>query len=229
MSAETGHAPVPRATLGDAVWRMFQGGSIRNEEKAMLRRTLRVLGGRRTAGTLLDVSKRLAVVPGEAVVTEGAKGSALYLVLDGCALVERNGQELARFRAGEFFGEMALLSGRARVATIRATERAIVLKIPSEAVDAKMRERLWTYAAYRYLGHVEPLPVAQGRPAERWFDTARHSVLPEGEWSVETPWLFLYAGSATIDGVDATAPALVRGGTVRCAAEIRMALLHEPE
>lgn len=229
MSNAEGPVPPPKATVGDAIWRMFQGGAVTRTESAILQRALRVLGGRKSAKAVLDASERLPVVPGSKVIAEGDSCTALYLVLDGSVTVERQGASVCRFRAGEFFGEMALLAGTARVATIRAAERSIVLRIPPSAVHAELRERLWVYAALRHFDNLSELPVARGRAAELWMESGRHTVLQPGEWSVGTPWLFVYAGEASVADQAVVAPALVKGGIVRCDVECRAVLLPEPE
>lgn len=69
--------------------------------------------------------------PGETVFHQGDVGDTLYIVLSGEAEVvrETNGKEepLALLRAGEFFGEMALLNEHTRGATIRCTKSMDVL------------------------------------------------------------------------------------------------------
>ncbi len=69
--------------------------------------------------------------PGEAVFHQGDVGDTLYIVLSGEAEVirEEKGteQKLAVLKAGEFFGEMALLNEHTRGATIRCTHAMDVL------------------------------------------------------------------------------------------------------
>jgi putative ABC transport system ATP-binding protein len=60
-------------------------------------------------------------LPEEAVVREGDPGHELFLISDGEVKVERGGREIARLGAGEFFGELALMSGAPRNATVVAT------------------------------------------------------------------------------------------------------------
>ncbi|HEX2025376.1 MAG TPA: cyclic nucleotide-binding domain-containing protein [Actinomycetota bacterium] len=55
---------------------------------------------------------------GATVVKEGASGSVFYVILDGAVKVVRKGRTIARLRRGEFFGEMSLLDGQPRVASV---------------------------------------------------------------------------------------------------------------
>ncbi len=66
-------------------------------------------------GTDVDVDE------GRVLATEGDVGSEAFLILSGSASCQRNGQEIATFGPGDFFGEMALLVHGPRTATIVAT------------------------------------------------------------------------------------------------------------
>jgi len=59
---------------------------------------------------------------GETVVREGDMGEEFFLISDGEVDVVRANHEVARLGRGEFFGEVALISGEPRNATIVATE-----------------------------------------------------------------------------------------------------------
>ncbi len=61
-------------------------------------------------------------MPGEVVIREGEVGHELFLVSDGAVRVERSGGEVARLGPGEFFGELALMSGERRNATVTAAD-----------------------------------------------------------------------------------------------------------
>ncbi len=61
-------------------------------------------------------------LPGDAVIREGEVGHELFLISDGEVKVDRSGQEVARLGPGEFFGELALLSGERRNASVIATD-----------------------------------------------------------------------------------------------------------
>ncbi|MBI3863641.1 MAG: FAD-dependent oxidoreductase [Planctomycetia bacterium] len=72
--------------------------------------------------------------PGEAVFLQNDVGDAFYMILDGEVEISREDegqppQRLAVMRAGEFFGEMALLGRQPRSATVRALTPLTVLAL----------------------------------------------------------------------------------------------------
>jgi hypothetical protein len=78
---------------------------------------------------------------GQALVNEGDEGRELFLILDGIVDVEVNGEEVAEIGPGALLGEMALLEGGKRTATLWATTPVRAVVVPPEAVDeAKLQE-----------------------------------------------------------------------------------------
>jgi len=67
---------------------------------------------------------------GEVIVREGGHTETLFVILDGAAKVVRKGRTIARLGPGEFFGEISLIDGRPRVATVVADSplRCLVLE-----------------------------------------------------------------------------------------------------
>ena len=59
---------------------------------------------------------------GDPIVTEGEPGDCFYVVVSGRATVDRGGERVAELQPGDFFGEIALLDGRPRTASVIATE-----------------------------------------------------------------------------------------------------------
>lgn len=60
--------------------------------------------------------------PGSVVVSEGDEAAGLFMVLRGTAVVERGGEAIALIGPGEHVGEIALLDGQPRMATVRAQD-----------------------------------------------------------------------------------------------------------
>jgi CRP-like cAMP-binding protein len=101
-----------------------------------------LLGGLAEAELIAVVrAMRLRVLePGEIAVTEGEPGHSLFVIMDGRLRVFVRNPSGRSFGAGElgagdFFGEIGSLSGRARSATIVAAQRSELLELDKGAVD----------------------------------------------------------------------------------------------
>jgi CRP-like cAMP-binding protein len=57
---------------------------------------------------------------GETVMAEGKPGMEAFVIVDGNARVTRSGRKIANLEAGDWFGEIALLSDVPRTATVVA-------------------------------------------------------------------------------------------------------------
>jgi CRP-like cAMP-binding protein len=67
---------------------------------------------------------------GAIVVRSGDPGDGFYVVLDGEAVVRRRSGGPVRLRAGDFFGELALLDDGPRSATVEAGTEVLTMRIP---------------------------------------------------------------------------------------------------
>jgi CRP-like cAMP-binding protein len=89
---------------------------------------------RRTLRRLAKVAQQVAYTPGSIVVAAGTPGgAAFFVVFDGEASVRRGSHELARVYRGDFFGELSLLDGRRRAATVVATTDLTVIRLTRDA------------------------------------------------------------------------------------------------
>jgi len=72
---------------------------------------------------------------GEAIVGQGQPGDSMFVVCRGEVRVtlEPSGQEVARTGVGGYFGEMSLLTGEPRTATVSAVEDTVVLEITADS------------------------------------------------------------------------------------------------
>ncbi|MBX3230023.1 MAG: cAMP/cGMP-dependent 3',5'-cyclic-AMP/GMP phosphodiesterase [Labilithrix sp.] len=68
------------------------------------------------ARSLLQVARRMAIPAGEKIVTQGTKGDSFYIIVHGTVEIVRDKQPINRYRAGDYFGEMAILLDQPRSA-----------------------------------------------------------------------------------------------------------------
>ncbi len=84
--------------------------------------------------------RRLRIVAfsaGEAIFRQGSRGGSMYILSEGSVRVLREKPqrvELARLHAGEFFGEISLLTDHPRNATVEALERCELIEIDRRAI-----------------------------------------------------------------------------------------------
>jgi CRP-like cAMP-binding protein len=83
----------------------------------------------RALAALDRLVERYDAADGEVVVREGEPGSALYVLVDGTAVVARAGAPVAVLGAGQYFGELAVLDGGPRNATVTMTSAGRVLVV----------------------------------------------------------------------------------------------------
>ncbi len=88
---------------------------------------------------IADVGNTVTFEPGDVIVAEGEMGDSMYVVLSGTAEVDIGGR-FHTLTQGDFFGEMALISSRKRIATVKATERVEALRIPADAFQSFLLE-----------------------------------------------------------------------------------------
>ncbi len=69
----------------------------------------------------------LVVPEGKTLTRQGATGSEFVVIVEGSAEVRKNGRKINRLGAGDFLGEIALISGAARTATVTTTSEARIL------------------------------------------------------------------------------------------------------
>ena len=75
------------------------------------------------------ITGRQAVPAGEVVTTEGEEGDAFYVIAGGTADVRQRDRSIGSLGSGDFFGEIALIDGKPRTATVVASEDLVVLRI----------------------------------------------------------------------------------------------------
>jgi voltage-gated potassium channel len=83
--------------------------------------------------------QRVSFDAGQAIVERGDPGDAMYIIVSGAAEVDVGGR-FHRLEQGAFFGEMAVLAGKPREATVKAVERVEALRIPADDFQAFLHD-----------------------------------------------------------------------------------------
>lgn len=85
-----------------------------------------------TKRELTEIGKRADTATahaGEEIVREGARGHEFFLIVNGTAVVRRNQRKVATLGPGDYFGELAILDGGVRTATVLAESDLTLLVI----------------------------------------------------------------------------------------------------
>jgi CRP-like cAMP-binding protein len=72
--------------------------------------------------------------PGALIVKEGGRTTTLFVVLEGSAKVRRGGRTISHRGPGEFFGEISMIDGRPRAASVIAETAMQCVVVPKDSV-----------------------------------------------------------------------------------------------
>lgn len=72
---------------------------------------------------------------GETIISQGAEGDSMFIVHEGSVSIRVDENEIARLKAGDFFGEMALLTGETRAADVVALADVVAIEIAKDALQ----------------------------------------------------------------------------------------------
>ena len=78
---------------------------------------------------IASIAQELDFAAGKQLIREGGPSREFFILLEGSAEVTRGGKKLATRKAGEFFGEIALVVDRPRVATVTTLEPVVALVV----------------------------------------------------------------------------------------------------
>jgi CRP-like cAMP-binding protein len=85
--------------------------------------------------------RRRAFAPGERIVAEGEGGVGFFFVETGSASVTQDGERRATLGPGDHFGEIALLAGADRTATVSAETDLVCWGMPAWNFRPMVREQ----------------------------------------------------------------------------------------
>ena len=78
---------------------------------------------------------------GERVLRKGLSGGNFYVILEGEAAVDLDGQQLAKLGRGDFFGEISALTGEPPTTDVVAVTILRCLVIPAQQLERLLLDR----------------------------------------------------------------------------------------
>jgi small-conductance mechanosensitive channel/CRP-like cAMP-binding protein len=122
--------------------------------------------------SIANAARIHAYAKGETIIRQGSAGSSMFIVHDGVVSIRVNDNELARLGAGDFFGEMALLTGEARAADVVACNEVVAVEITRQAVEPVLHAHTELASAIsakvaERRGGIESLKTGTGEDAQR--------------------------------------------------------------
>src|SRR5262245_34482242 len=163
---------------------------------------------------------------GDALVRQGEEADGVFVILDGrlSVVLDRapgEGQQLAELGAGEIVGEVALIAGGRRSASVQALEPSTLARLSVAALDRLLARHPGLAPGLADLVSRRLRQAQLATQLGRLFDTADADTLAEIERASE--WVSLTAGEMLFrQGDPADAAYLVVAGRLRV-------VTHDPE
>ena len=116
---------------------------------------------------------------GEVIVNEGDPGSTMFVVCRGMAVVTiGKGHKVAQLKEGNYFGEMSLLTGDPRSATVKALGDCTVLEIRGDS----FKDYVMTHP--EVIEHLATAAVERRRELDQSRAAAAAAIVPEAPMSL---------------------------------------------
>jgi len=89
---------------------------------------------------IAQVADELALPAGRKLTAEGARGREFVILVEGAAEVRRKGRKVNDLRTGDFLGEIALVTGAPRTATVTTTKPSRLLVVTAQSFRMLLRD-----------------------------------------------------------------------------------------
>lgn len=113
----------------------------RNEKVELIKRVPLFAGcSKRELQEIAHIADEIDLAEGKQMTVQGARGREFFVLLQGDADVTKDGQSINKLGAGDFFGEIALVSDTPRTATVTATSPVRALVVTDRAFRHLLEE-----------------------------------------------------------------------------------------
>ena len=114
---------------------------LRKNAKVELIKRVPLFSGlsKRELAEVASIADELTLAEGTELTHEGAAGHEFLVLVEGTADVRRKGRKVNTLDSGDFLGEIALVTGAPRTATVTTTSPARMLVITARDFKALLR------------------------------------------------------------------------------------------
>jgi CRP-like cAMP-binding protein len=118
------------------------GGRVTQDDKIARLEEVTLLEecSRKQLKAVAKITEVIEVPAGTVLARQGDPGNEFYLIMDGSAHVELSARRRTRLKPGDYFGEMSLLDGEPRSATVVADTPIRLLVIKRRDFSTLLRE-----------------------------------------------------------------------------------------
>ena len=95
---------------------------------------------KRNLNEIAKITDELEVPAGKVLAREGETGLEFVLILQGKVKVEKDGKLINRLSANDFFGEIALIDKKPRLATVIAETDSKILVVESRSFERLLEQ-----------------------------------------------------------------------------------------
>jgi len=132
---------IPYSLRGGALGRLFPGRVSQDEKMKRLEEVSLLEGcSQRQLRAVARIAEVIEVPAGTVLARAGHTGDEFFLILDGSARVDVSPRKRAKLKPGDYFGEMSLLDGGPRSATVTADTPLRLLVIKRRGFATLLRE-----------------------------------------------------------------------------------------
>ena len=123
--------------------------------------------------SIARLASRVGFAPGQTIIKEGDDSHAVYVIREGAAKVTVGGVEQGTLSPGSYFGEIAVIDGGPRSATVTAGTAVSVLELPRRKLlglldrDPSIQAGLNAGLRRHLDSEREPAPSAGSQPVTR--------------------------------------------------------------
>lgn len=106
---------------------------------------------------ILEMSKIRKFTPGETITAEGAHDCWFYVLIDGEVKIVKGNDEIARLKnIGDTFGELAIVDGEARSASVQAVGTTVCLAVNASFLgrEDKSEHHVFYAVIYRLFAEI---------------------------------------------------------------------------